>query len=175
MKEAALNPFAFYGIQESFHPDAIVVRATFIELSKKHHPDYFKYDTPEHAEALHYSSLNNEAWKVLSSFERRIEYLLTHHGLMRDGEKNVLPAAFLAEMLDLNDLIEEALGGDMPAREQAESLLESARKDVNERLDELTKLWDVSREHTLLADIHHEFQKLRYLQRLQYNFAEGVE
>jgi molecular chaperone HscB len=173
--ELPFNPFAFYGIHEQCFPDEAALRQTFLELSRKHHPDYFTADTPDHEEALHYAALNNKAWAVLSSFERRVEWLLQHHGFIREGEKNVLPAAFLAEMLDLHDLIGEALAGDMPAREQSESILETQIAEVQEGMAEAARTWDESRAPEAMKSLHEKFQEWRYLERLRRNFEEGTE
>lgn len=171
----SFNPFAFYGIDEQCFPDEVAIRDTFLELSRKHHPDYFTADTPDHEEALHYAALNNQAWHILSSFERRVEWLLQHHGWIKEGEKNVLPAAFLAEMLDLNDLIAEALAGDMPAREQAESILETQLSEVRAGMVTAARACDASPSATALKNLHEKFQEWRYLERLRRNFEEGTE
>lgn len=170
-----LNPFAFYGMEVCFFPDEQRLRSVFLELSRKHHPDYFPYDTPEHTEALHYADLNNKAYQMLSSFEQRLHYILEHHGLLQEGEKNILPAAFLHEMLELNDLIDEAHAGDLPARVQAEELLQTSMLDLKANMEQKAREWDQAHQHETLGALHSLYQQWRYLQRLEHNFTEGVE
>lgn len=170
-----LHPFAFYGIQVSFFPDEAALRKTFLELSRKHHPDFFPYDTPEHEEALHYSDLNNKAYQVLGSFDSRLKFILEHHGLLVEGEKNILPQDFLLEMLDLNDLIDEAHAGDPSARAQAEELLKTNLDGIREHMERHARSWDEDHEHKHLAALHVLYQQYRYLLRLEHNFVQGVE
>jgi molecular chaperone HscB len=171
----AFNPFAFYGMEECFFPDEQQLRRVFLELSRKHHPDYFPYDTPEHAEAMHYADLNNKAYQILSAFEQRLHYILEHHGLLQEGEKNILPPAFLHEMLELNDLIDEAHAGDMSARMQAEDLLQTRMRELKSDMEGKAMEWDQEHQHESLAALHSLYQQWRYLQRLERNFTEGVE
>jgi molecular chaperone HscB len=175
MMTNSFNPFAFYGMEEHFFPNEQLVRSTFLELSRKHHPDYFPYDTPEHEEALHYSDLNNRAYKVLSRFEDRLHYILEHHGLLQEGEKNILPPAFLYDMLELNDMIDEAHAGDMSARMQAESLLSSRMLELKSEMEQVAKAWDEHAAHEYLGNLHSLYQQYRYLLRLERNFSAGVE
>jgi len=173
--DSGFNPYAFYGIEECFFPDEPALRATFLELSRKHHPDYFPYDSAEHREAMSYADLNNRAYRILSSFEDRLHWILTHHGLLQEGEKNIMPAGFLNELLELNDLIDEAHAGDATARAQAEEFLQIKIKELKEEMHLRARTWDKNPEHALLAELHRLYQQYRYLGRLEQNFIEGVE
>lgn len=101
-----MNYFEFYGVPESFQPDLAVIKAKFYAFSKQYHPDFYVNASEEkQADILELSTLNNNAWKVLSDARQRIEYVLGLHGLA--DEKYKLPIDFLAEMMELNEGVME--------------------------------------------------------------------
>ncbi|HSI91567.1 MAG TPA: iron-sulfur cluster co-chaperone HscB C-terminal domain-containing protein, partial [Adhaeribacter sp.] len=99
-----MNYFEFYGIPESFFPDEKAVKAKFYELSRKYHPDFHSgAEAGKQREILELSTLNTNAYKTLSSYEPRLDYILRSHGLLEDGGKNELPPVFLMDMMELNE------------------------------------------------------------------------
>jgi hypothetical protein len=63
----------------------------------------------------------------------------------------------------------------MPAREQAESLLETQIGEVKESMAEAARNWDETRAPEAMKSLHEKFQEWRYLERLRRNFEEGTE
>jgi molecular chaperone HscB len=103
-----MNYFDFYGIPESFNPDAALLKKKFYELSKKYHPDFYaNEDAEKQQEILELSTLNNKAYQTLSDDFRRLEYILKSHELLQEGAKPQLPADFLMEMMDINERLME--------------------------------------------------------------------
>ncbi len=84
-----MNYFSFYGIPEAFFVDEAQVKATYYRLSREYHPDLYAAngDSDKQAEALSLSTLNNQAFVVLSRFDKRLEYILDSHNLIQEGEK----------------------------------------------------------------------------------------
>src|SRR5258707_15655683 len=103
-----MNYFEFYGISESFNPDAAMLKKKFYELSKRYHPDFYaNEDEAKQQEILELSTLNNKAYQVLGDPAKRTEYILKLHALLPEGDKYELAPAFLMEMLDINEALME--------------------------------------------------------------------
>lgn len=127
-----MDYFALYGLPESFLPDEAAVRAAYYRLSRETHPDFFGTATPaEQTQALDLATQNTDAFRTLSDYDRRLEYLLRQHGLLADGQANELPPAFLAEMMELNEqLMELEFDPDPAAIERAKAAVETMANDL---------------------------------------------
>ena len=102
--------FEFYEIPVSFRVDEAALRRTFLQNSRRFHPDFHTLaDEARQAEMLELSTLNNEAFKTLSDPDRRIRYVLELKGLLGDDEHKqpALPQDFLMEMMDINENLME--------------------------------------------------------------------
>jgi len=103
-----MNYFEFYGIPESFAPDAALLKKKFYQLSKQYHPDFHANEADEkQQEILDLSTLNNKAYQTLSDPYKRREYILKTHELLVEGAKPQLPSDFLMEMMDINERLME--------------------------------------------------------------------
>lgn len=103
-----INYFEFYDLPLSFGIDEQQLKKKFYELSKRYHPDFYvNEDAEKQAEILELSTLNNKAFQVLSDPLKRIEYVLSLHHLLADGDKYVLPQDFLMDMMDVNEALME--------------------------------------------------------------------
>ena len=126
------NYFELYDIPESFTPDAVKVKQKFYELSRAFHPDRFaQADETTQNQALRNSALNNDAYKVLTDLDRTMAYVLTLNGVLEPEEKYNLPADFLMEMMDLNELVDnyEAAPDNEQLKEEASQALEHQIKE----------------------------------------------
>ncbi len=100
--------FDFYNIPVSFIIDEKKLRSLFLRKSKELHPDFHTLESEEkQQEILDLSTLNNEAYKVLSDKNKRMEYILKNMELVGEGVKNTVPQEFLLEMMDINEEIME--------------------------------------------------------------------
>ncbi|MBC7913140.1 MAG: Fe-S protein assembly co-chaperone HscB, partial [Pyrinomonadaceae bacterium] len=103
-----MNYFEFYDIPVSFNTDATLVKQKFYELSKAYHPDfYISHSEEKQHEILELSTINNQAYQILSNPTKRIEYILQLHGHAIEGEKYQLPQEFLMEMMEVNEALME--------------------------------------------------------------------
>jgi molecular chaperone HscB len=103
-----MNYFEFYNLPESFFPDENAIKSKYRSLSREYHPDYFAGESDEkQREILELSTLNTNAYRTLSNFDRRLQYILDTHGLLDETKKNQLPNDFLMEMMDINEQIME--------------------------------------------------------------------
>ena len=164
-----INYFDFYAIPQSFNLDAAFLKKKFYELSKQYHPDFYaNEDDAKQQEILELSTLNNKAYQTLSDPARRLEYILKLHGLISEGAKPQLPAAFLMEMMDVNERLMEVDTVEDLGKITAEVL--AVEGDMNEELDKLTvdyqQLDDTAKESRLneIADIYY---RQKYLLRIK--------
>jgi len=103
-----MNYFELFAIPIQLQVDSQALRSTFMQLSRRYHPDFFTNETPEaQEEALEKSALVNKAWKVFQHREETIAYVLQLKGLLADNEKYQLDPVFLMEMMEINEAISE--------------------------------------------------------------------
>ncbi|UEG55091.1 Fe-S protein assembly co-chaperone HscB [Mucilaginibacter daejeonensis] len=164
-----INYFEFYDIPESFNVDAATLKKKFYAVSKQYHPDFFAgEDEAKQQEIMEISTINNKAYQTLGDPAKRLEYILTTHGLVNEGAKPQLPADFLMEMMDLNERLMEAENAEQVADIRAEAL--AIEDDLNSELEALTAdyetLNDTAKESRLndIADIYY---RSKYLLRIK--------
>ncbi|UKJ06203.1 Fe-S protein assembly co-chaperone HscB [Solitalea lacus] len=174
-----MNYFQFYDIPVSFYPDEALLKKKFYALSKEYHPDFHVNESDEkQQEVLELSTLNNNAFKVLSNPVKRVEYILQLNDLIIDGEKHQLPQAFLMEMMEINELLME-LEFDEDETKMAE--IETQVKSIDEVLDielkhhvkDFEELSENDKKNILLK-IKDNYYKSKYLLRIKeklYTFA----
>lgn len=103
-----MNYFELFDIPVGLKIDKEALTKKYFELQKKYHPDfYIQADEAEQKEALEKSSQVNKALKILQQPIQTIQYLLQLKGLLSENEQYKLPAAFLMEMMDLNEKMDE--------------------------------------------------------------------
>ncbi len=168
-----INYFDFYAVPQSFNPDAAFLKKKFYELSKQYHPDFYATESEEkQQEILELSTLNNNAFKVLSDPAKRLEYILRLHDLVTEGAKPQLPADFLMEMMDINERIMEVDDAEALGHITAEVL--AIEGDINEELNGLTadyeQLDDTAKE-SRLNDIANIYYRQKYLLRIKESLS----
>jgi molecular chaperone HscB len=164
-----MNYFDFYGITETFSPNAAQLKKQFYALSKQYHPDFFaNEDDAKQQEILELSTLNNKAYQTLSDPNKVMEYILRTHNLVSEGAKPQLPADFLMEMMDINERLMEIEDKQQLANVTAEVL--AIEGDINEELKNLThnytQLDDTAKE-SRLNDIANIYYRQKYLLRIK--------
>ena len=170
--------FSFYKIQPAFHLDEAQLRTAFLTIQREWHPDFFGNEPDKLEEAVLMSGYNNEAYKNLGSFESRVRYILQEMGMRGEEGRNKLPADFLADLMDLNDLIDLAADGDKDAHIKAGSELDAMMEVTLNRmqqdaqkLDALTSAWTQAE----IEPIQVSWQKWQYLSRLKKNLLGEKE
>jgi molecular chaperone HscB len=174
-----IDYFHFYNLPSAFLLDEQALRQKYLQLSKQYHPDFYGMESEEkQAEALELSTLNNEAYKVLSDFDKRFAYILKSHGLLEEGEnKKALPQSFLMEMMDINEEMMEFQFD--PNNERRERLQKNLIALKTSMLDAITpSMQQYQRENAsenLLNELLIYYLKTRYLKRLEENLNKSEE
>ena len=165
------NYFEVYQLPTSFHPDAAKVKAKFYELSRLHHPDRFvQASAEERNESLRMAALNNDAYKTLNNSDKTMSYILKLNSLLEDEEKYNLPASFLMEMMDLNELLSEyeADTTNETLGTQVADNLESLLNEWEQEVLQLTNKFDTDAQNKeLLLQIKDYYFRKKYLLRIQ--------
>ena len=99
-----MNYFDIFGIEPAPVVDIKKISATYFEIQRSTHPDFFMHATEyEKQEALERSSKANEGYAVFKDGQKTLEHYLKVTGAITEGEKHQLSPEFLMEMMDLND------------------------------------------------------------------------
>ena len=103
-----MNYFEFFKIPVSFNLNEAELKKAFYSNSKKFHPDFFTLESKEkQMEVLELSTLNNNAFKTLSNFDKRMKYILELKEVLGEEGKNKIPQEFLMEMMEINENLME--------------------------------------------------------------------
>ena len=162
--------FELFEIPVQLQVDIKQLSRKFLQLSRRYHPDFFTQDTPEaQEEALQQSALLNKAWNVFQQPDEILAYVLKLKGLLTEQEKFQLDPAFLMEMMDINEAIEEK----DPTRQASlkvrlEELQQAIYAPVKKIVEEYQE--GVTTEADLLKIKAYYFQK-KYLDRISSSLA----
>ncbi len=153
-----MNYFELFELPISFKTDKTKLAKKYFELQKKNHPDFFANSTEhEQAEALEISSQLNKALKVLKSQEQTIKYVLQLKQLLEEEEKYQLPPAFLMEMMELNEGLDES---------SAKKIQELKDQVYNEVEPIIENYDDAKTSKADLLKLKEYYFKKKYLQRI---------
>ncbi|HET6575103.1 MAG TPA: Fe-S protein assembly co-chaperone HscB [Fimbriiglobus sp.] len=101
--------FERLGLPRRFPVDLAAAEREYLARSRAVHPDFHQLGSAaEQRASLELSAALNEAYSTLKDPARRAEYLLALHGGPTAQQAKDLDQAFLMEMLDLRERIEQA-------------------------------------------------------------------
>ena len=130
--EDAVCPFEVFGLEEAFHLDSGDLRARLRRFTRLVHPDFFALEGEEAlARAERNNALLNEAYGVLSDEARRADRLVSSLGGPTEKDLGSMPQAFLMEVMEWNETLEEAPPG-------SDALLQLER-ELNEHRDQISE------------------------------------
>jgi molecular chaperone HscB len=167
--------FELYDLPVLFILDKKALKRKFYQLSKQFHPDFFTLETEEkQAEILELSTINNEAYKTLSDFDKRMEYILKEKGVYAAEGQNKMPQDFLMEMMDINEaLMELEFDFETETFENTKTEVENLEKDLSESIQPLLENYKDEIDNTVdLEKIKEFYFKRKYLLRIQNNLSK---
>ena len=166
-----MNYFELFDIPVQFHPDPVLVKKKFYELSRKYHPDFYSQaGSGQQAEALETSSMVNRAYKTFLDEDATIRYVLKLHGLIEEEEKYELDKGYLMEVLELNELLMDADGesGSALVKQKTEALNNELYDDIKSILDNYQEGATSEKE---LLQVKEYYYKKKYLDRIRRQLA----
>jgi len=169
----AVDYFDYYEIPQKFFIDEGALKSKFLLKAKQNHPDFYVNDKEKYADAMEQTSLNNQAFKVLSKFDSRLEYILKRHGLLEES-KNEIPQDFLVEMMDINESIMDLqFDFDLEKMKELKSKIQAIGEDLENHIQsfsiEFDRLKDNSSQEikAILEQIRNRYLKQKYVLRLR--------
>jgi molecular chaperone HscB len=171
MSSLPADYFAVFGIPPSLALDLPELQRQFYVLSKQFHPDRFaRASAAEQRYALDFTSLLNDAWRVLRDPQARGEYLLKANGFEAgDSRSNPPPAELLEEVFELNMALEELRHGDAEARGAIAEALKrfvATREELDGERDALFIRYDADRDLETLRQLRALLNRRRYVENL---------
>lgn len=153
-----MNYFELFELPVSLQIDKPQLAKKYFDLQKKYHPDFFAKGTEyEQAEALEISSQLNKALKVLRDQDQTIKYVLQLKQLLEEEEKYQLPPAFLMEMMELNEELDEN------SAKQIQALQDQLYNEVAPIIE---NYHDATTTQADLLKLKEYYYKKKYLQRI---------
>jgi molecular chaperone HscB len=105
--------FSRLGLPRRFAINAGELEAAYLARSRAVHPDYHASGSASELTAsMELSAAINDAYTTLKDSFARAEYLLKIEGGPSAAEHKQIPQAFLAEMLEAREQVEEARGNE---------------------------------------------------------------
>jgi len=167
-----MNYFEFFDIPVKFLLEEDALKKIFYANSKKYHPDFYTLESEEkQQEVLDLSTLNNNAYKTLNDFDKRMKYILELKGVLAEEGNNQIPQAFLMEMMDINEnLMELEFDFDQQKYNDAAKGLQNLESQLLKEVQPFLEKYDEnnSKEGELIA-IKNYYLKKRYLLRIHEN------
>lgn len=167
-----INYYEYYKLPIRLDIDLSVLRKLYYENSRKYHPDFYTLESEEkQEEVLRLSTLNNEAYKILSDDDKRLKHLLEVKGAIKDGDKEELSQLFLMEMMDINESVM-----DMQMGESDENKLQELKQNVNTLTNNLnTEIKEIGQSdlsESEIANLKDCYFRKKYIARLKDNISK---
>ena len=160
-----MNYFELFDLPVSLSPDKSRIPLKYFELQKKYHPDFFtKASDEEQNEVLEKSSMINKAFKILQDQDATIKYVLELKGMLANEEKYELPPAFLMEMMELNEELEDQSDS---SGQEAEVKIRQFENSLYEEVKSIIEYYnEENTTEAQLLQVKDYYFKKKYLQRL---------
>ncbi|MCL5288674.1 MAG: Fe-S protein assembly co-chaperone HscB [Acidobacteria bacterium] len=188
--------FAFFGLPQKLWLDCAELEKLFHQLSWKLHPDNFvRAGEYERELSLERSSQLNDAYRALRDPVARVEYLLAHAGMRKEGAaKQQAPPELLEEVFELNESLDELrtarasstddshLASLKQHLEAEERKLETKLREVDEELKRIATEWDAafdagadqSQRKALMSRMNDVLNRRSYIRNLVANVQKEL-
>ena len=167
-----LGPFEVLGLEPSYTLDGADLRARLRRFTRLVHPDFFALEGPELlARAERNNALLNDAFEVLSDDVRRADRLVADLGGPSEKDLGSMPQAFLMEVMEWNETLEEAAAGSEELARLGEELSDQQRLLAEAIAAALTPL--PKRGAPALDGVRQNLNARRYVDRALGRIAAG--
>ncbi len=103
-----MNYFELFEIPVSPRVEVSALQKRYLALQRATHPDYFtQADEQERMDMEQQAAQINQAMRIFRDPLKTLGYFLTVHGKSTEQESAALSPAFLMEMMELNEQLEE--------------------------------------------------------------------
>ncbi|TAK09507.1 MAG: Fe-S protein assembly co-chaperone HscB [Candidatus Manganitrophaceae bacterium] len=190
-----IDYFTLFGLGPRLSLDSARLEATFYELSRKFHPDFYqKKSSEEQAISLENSAVLNKAYRVLRDPVQRVEYLVrwVEGGSTVDAEA---PADLFDEILELQELLEsiketpdhpDQRGRRLDALKGEQARFGQIQEEGERALEGLSKEWDrlsetsegsglTEAQRRSLSEMKRILARRAYLERVLNDIQSGMD
>ena len=157
--------------------DGAALKKRLLKLSRAMHPDFFGgADEELKQRAIDNTAELNAAFELLSDDMARADWLVRSLGGPKESDERQMPQTFLMEVMEWNELLEEARDAEPGSPEHAAAhelgtTLENERKTIMQTVaSALTPL--PTSGSTALTDIRKQMNAVRYVDRALSQLAE---
>ena len=175
--EAPVDPWAALGLPMGLALDAGALKKRLLALQRRMHPDFFGgADAAQRALAERNTAELNAAERVLADDVRRADLLVRRLGGPDEQAERQMPQAFLVEVLEWNETLEQARAAPAGSPERAaldelEARLAEERRAALERIAARLEPLPEPRSRAL-TDARKELNAVRYLERALATLSE---
>ncbi|MCA8981995.1 MAG: hypothetical protein H6831_09480 [Planctomycetes bacterium] len=168
--EGESDPFALFGLARGWELDAGELKKRLLRFGRMMHPDFYAAAGDAARElAERNTAALNEAHDVLANDFRRADWLVRALGGPTESDERQMPQAFLMDVLDWNETLDDARGAapgsaEIRALDELGETLSSERGEAFVRIGALlTPLPDPGSD--ALGRLRRELNAVRYLDR----------
>ncbi len=178
--DGSTTPWALFGIDVAYAVDAAALRKSLRRISRQVHPDFHGAPGPDGVDLRELAERNtarlNEAYEVLRDDYARADHLVRMLGGPDEKAERQMPQAFLMEVLEWSEALDEARGTEpgSAARAALQPLADELRARQEASLGELRELLqDVPEPNSpQLVQVRKVLNALRYLDRTLADIKE---
>ena len=163
-QHSELSPFAILGMEPSIQVDAKAAKKNLRRIAHKVHPDF--YATAGEAQlalAEENNALLNDAFEIVSDDVRRADWLIRYLGGPGEKDLGCMPQAFLMEVMEWNEILDDHEPGSPEFKALAEELRSERASLVGEIETLLTPLPASGADE--LRNVRKALNALRYIER----------
>jgi molecular chaperone HscB len=162
------DPFEALGLTARFRVDKEDLRRSMLRFSRMTHPDFFATagsDVLERAERA--SAILNASHAVVADEAARADWLIGSLGGPDENEERAMPKEFLLEVLEWNELLEEARASAAVTQDRLASLRSELERRRAAALGSVASLLDPlpPRGSPALREARREVNVVRYVDR----------
>ncbi len=165
---AELSPFALLGLEPGFALDERALEKRLRATMRLGHPDAYAGAPAAVRESAERGSARlNGAYLTLADPPARADWLVTYLGGPSESQQRALPQQFLHEVLEWNELLEEARAGAREALEglsALQSMLQARRTEALARVEQLLAPLP-ERGSPRLSEVRSQLNAIRYFER----------
>ena len=167
--DEARTPYELFGLEPAWDVSGIPLRKKLLQFSRLCHPDFFATRGEELRERAEKNSAElNQAFEILTNDFRRANWLLQHLGGPSEQKERQMPQAFLMEVLEWSETLEEVREQDGVADDsKLDALASELAKQREESIQQFAPLLEPLPEQgaPALLELRKLLNAIRYVDR----------
>ena len=162
------SPFALFGLERRAQLDTADLKRRLLRFSRLTHPDFFATHPPEvQALAERNSARLNDGYELLADDFKRCDLIVRELEGPSEMDVREMPQAFLMEVLEWNEAIEEAqdAAADSPQMQALEGVASELTQERHNTLQTLSQTLDGGPDADALTKARKSLNAIRYIDK----------